>query len=406
VVESRKPELLSPAGDWAGLTTSVENGADSVYFGVRGLNMRDRADSFDASELGKVMDFLRGHSRRGYLALNTIILQKELPQVREVLVAAKKAGVDAVILWDMAVLSLAKELGLKVHLSTQASVANFAALKFFVAQGVSRAILARECTLPEIRAIVEQIREQNLPCEIETFIHGAMCLSISGRCFLSAYSHAKSANRGQCYQPCRREYHIQDKAGKADYRIEDDRILSPQDLCTIDFIDQLIDAGIDSFKIEGRLRSPEYAGVVTASYRRAIDAYAEGQLTDELKAELRRNLASVYNRGFSNGFYFGAPTESWSKGLVHSHEKIFLGDVQNFYKKISVAEIRIRAEQLVKGDQLLFVGKESPARYAFAEEIEMDHQSVAGAKKGDVIAVKLPFVVRPRDQVYLWRKVR
>lgn len=401
-----KPELLAPAGHWSALTTAVENGADSVYFGIKGFNMRDRADNFDLLELAKIMEYLHKHGRKGYLALNTIIFDEEVSRVAKILISAKKAHVDAVILWDMAVLQLAKEAGLKIHLSTQASLANTLSVRFYASAGVERVILARECTLAGIRAISSALARVRCPCELEVFVHGAMCLSISGRCLLSLHSHGRSANRGQCDQPCRRQYYIQDQQGKADFLLEGDHLLSPRDLCTIDFLEQILESGVTAFKIEGRMRSAEYVGVVTSSYRQAIDAWQNKKLDDQLKQVLRNRLSTVYNRGFTDGFFFGPPSGDGSRGLGHSHEKIFLGDIQNYYKKIQVAEIRILNESLHKGDELLIMGKNTPAFYAFADEMEQSHQSVTTVTKGEVVALLLPVDVRPKDKVFLWRKVR
>ncbi|HBR14950.1 MAG TPA: hypothetical protein DD723_05325 [Candidatus Omnitrophica bacterium] len=397
-----KPELLAPAGNWASLRAALDSGADSVYFGIKGMNMRQLADNFDVLELKKVMALVHGEKKKGYLALNILVKDQELAKIQKILKTAKKAGVDAVILWDMAIFSLAKDLGLPVHLSTQASVSNFEALKFFARQGAKRIVLARECSLEDIRGIARKIKKEGLCVELETFIHGAMCVSISGRCFLSAYSYGKSANRGACLQPCRREYVIQDKSGGTEYVLGEDYILSPKDLCTIDFIDELIEAGIGSFKIEGRMRSAEYAKVVTSVYRKAMDAYGEGELTVELKADLKRQLQGVYNRGFSSGFYFGTPQDI-SRGFEHTKKKFFLGEVNRFYPKISVAEIQLRNRSLKAGDQIMFIGKNTPALSTIAGQLQCDHRSVDEALKGVAVAVKLPFIVRPKDKVFLWK---
>jgi len=302
------------------------------------------------------------------------------------------------------VLSLAKKLALKVHLSTQASVSNFKSLEWFAKQGVSRIVLARECTLEQIKKIINQIRKKSIKCEIETFIHGAMCVSLSGRCFLSQYSFKKSANRGECIQPCRREYLIKDKQEGEEYLLGEDYVLSPKDLCTIDFIDDLIESGISSFKIEGRIRSSEYVKIVTESYRQAIDAFFAGKLNKPLKEKLKAKLGSVYNRGFSSGFYFGQSKDAVSRRLEQTCEKIYLGEVKKFFKKISVAEIELQNAGLEKGEELLFSGKSTPAQFCVAKELQVDRQFVDFAKKGSFVGVKLPFYVKPNDKVFIWRK--
>jgi len=401
---SRRVELAAPAGDKAALKTAVNEGADSVYFGIKGLNMRNLAENFDLLETKKVMQFLHLHKLRGYLALNTIALNDDLPKAEKILRAAKAAKVDAVILWDMGIFSLAKKLGLKIHLSTQAGVSNIEAVRFFAKAGVKRIVLARECTLIDIKKIASLIKKEKLDCELEVFVHGAMCVSLSGRCFLSHHSFAKSANKGECLQPCRREYLIKDIEDEAEYLVGRDYLLSPKDLCVIDFVDQLIEAGVSAFKIEGRRRSPEYVKVVTACYRKAIDAYYAGTLTDKLKATLKEELGRVYNRGFSDGFYFGVPANWVSRGLEQTHEKIFLGDVTKFYKKISVAEIIVRNGTLKQGEKLLFTGKNTPAAFADVAEMQKDHQPVENAGPGEYVAVKLPFEAHRGDKVFIWRK--
>ena len=398
------PELLSPAGDWSSLYSAVENGADSVYFGIKNINMRHMASNFDLLELDKVMGYLHKNKVKGYLTLNTIISDSELLKVDRILKAAKKAGVDAVILWDMAVLKMAKDLGLVIHISTQASVANFESLKMYSGLGAKRVVLARECTLAEIKKIISKIEKEKIDCSVETFIHGAMCVSISGRCFLSQYTFGKSANKGQCLQPCRREFLITDKDGESQYILGEDYVLSPKDLCSIDFIDELVAAGIASFKIEGRMRSAEYVKVTTNCYRKAIDACIKGKYTKKLKAGLKEELAKVFNRGFHSGFYFGKPSDDKSNRLEHSYEKIFLGEVTRFFKKIGVAEIRLRTASLSVGEQVLFIGKSTPADSVRVDEIQSNNEFVKSAKKGETIGVKLPFVVKPRDKVFIWRR--
>ncbi len=402
--EMKKPELVAPAGDWSSLCSAIASGANSVYFGVKDLSMRNLATNFDILEIKKVITLLHEKKCKGYLALNTIIYNKEITKITKILKAAAKAGVDGVILWDMAVFTKARELGLKIHLSTQASVANFLALKEYASRGVKRVVLARECKLPDIREIALKLKKEKLDCEIEAFIHGAMCLSISGRCFLSEFTFSKSANRGKCLQPCRREYLITGVQEECQYVVGQDYLLSPKDLCTIDFIDKLIESGINVFKIEGRIRSSEYVGVVTSVYRRAIDAYFNGKLTKTLKDKLKKELTAVYNRGFSSGFYLGQPKESPNRFLENSYEKVYLGEVVKFYKKINVAEIKISNASLDKGKQILCIGKNTPASFTKVDNIQINHKFVDSLGKGEIGGVKLPFIVKRKDKVFLWQK--
>lgn len=399
-----KPELLSPAGNWASLIAAAENGADSVYFGVKGINMRQMANNFEISEIKKAVSYLHENGRKGFLTLNTIVMNDELDKIRQILEEAKKAKVDAVILWDLAVFAIAKELGLSIHVSTQASISNISALEFYAGLGAKRVVLARECTLARIKEIKSQAEEKNISCGIEAFIHGAMCLSISGRCFMAYYTHGQSANRGECTQPCRREYEIKSVEGDENFIIGRDYVMSPKDLCTIDFIDQLIDAGIDSFKVEGRMRSPEYARVVTKVYREAIDAHLEGRLNDDLKSAMKERLAQVYNRGFSNGFYFGKPDGAKSDQLGHVYEKVYVGEVKKYYKKISVVDILVRTGRLKKGEEILFIGKTTPACMATIEEMQQNNVFVDEVGRGQHAGIKILFKANPKDKVFLWKR--
>lgn len=398
------PELVSPAGDWASLRSAVASGCDSAYFGLKGINMRSLTTNFDISELKKITGFLHKNKRKAYLALNVIIYNKELKKVEKILKEAKKAEVDAVVLWDMAVFSLAKKLGLRIHLSTQAAVSNYQALTAYSRLGARRIVLARESSLADIKMINRAIKKGKVKCEIETFIHGAMCVSVSGRCFLSSYSFAQSANQGKCLQPCRREFLISDTQENKQYILGKDYILSPKDLCTIEFIDKLIDSGVSAFKIEGRGRSPEYVGVVTSVYRRAIDDYAKGKLTAKLKKELKKELKTVYNRGFSDGFYFCDPSGDRSRKLEATHEKVYSGEVIKFYKKIKVAEVRVRNEPLRKGDELICMGKNTPASFATIDNLQINHQFVDIIEKGASGGIKLPFRVNRNDKIFIWRR--
>ena len=399
----QKPELVTPAGDWPSLIAAIESGADSVYFGIKGLNMRNLAPNFEISELPKIMELLHSNNKKGYLTLNVLVMSRELPVVRRILNEAKKSKVDAVILWDMAVLSLARELGLEIHLSTQASVANAQAALFFSQLGVKRIVLARECSLDDIKEISRYIADNELSLQLEVFVHGAMCVSISGRCFMSQYSFGKSANRGECLQPCRREYYITDMQD-ADYHMGKDYILSPKDLCALGFLKDLISSGVHACKIEGRMKSAEYIKTVVSVYRRGIDAVGQGSFSEELQATLRGELETVYHRGFSDGFFFGDPSGLVSQGPEHDYEKIFIGRVTKFYKKISVAQIKLTDHALKKGDMLLFLGKYTPARQAAVEEMQIKHQPKEEASKGEEVGLKLPFRVRCKDKVFLWRR--
>lgn len=400
----KQVELVSGAGDWPCLHAAVEAGCDSLYFGLKKFNLRANASNFDLLELKKIVAFLHKNKKKAYLALNTIIYNDELRELERYLKEAKRAGVDAVILWDMAVFRVAARVGLKIHLSTQASIANFLSLKEYAQAGARRVVLARECNLIQIKAIAKQIKKEKVPCSLEVFIHGAMCVSVSGRCLLSNFSFHKSANRGECLQVCRREFKISETQDNQDYILGQDYILSPKDLCVLGFIDQLILSGVEAFKIEGRRRSPEYVGQVTKVYRRAIDAFYQKKLDRAYKQELENQLKDVYNRGFSGGFYFGPPQDWQSHSLENRYQKIYLGEVVRFYKKISVAEIEVKNKSLVLGQELLFIGKSSGVNFSKVNQIQINNQFIDFVPAGKKCGVKLNFAVKPADKVFIWAK--
>ena len=337
---NRKPELMAPAGDWTMLTATVNNGADAVYFGVDKLNMRAKAANFTIAELPKIAEFCKERKVTTYLTLNSIIKEEEISDLDEIIRAAKDAGIDRVICWDLSVIQKCKEHGMPFCISTQASISNSQSAAFYESLGAVRIVLARECTLEEIKKIRALTK-----VEIEVFVHGAMCIAVSGRCFMSHHLFGKSANQGECIQPCRREYEVIDPAINKSMIIGEDYVLSPNDLCTIEFIDELIESGIDSFKIEGRKRSPEYAAKTVNVYRRGIDLYFDKKLDADVKKELLAELKTVYNRGFSTGFYYGMPSSNEYADIYGSKattRKEYIGRVLNYYKKVNTAYILLK----------------------------------------------------------------
>ncbi len=390
-------ELLSPVQDFTSLKAAIDAGADAVYFGVKELNMRLGAKNFELKDTKKVIDLCHKNKVKAYFTLNTIIYDDEISKVRKILEKLKKEKIDAIICWDFSVITECERLNLPVHLSTQASVSNFEAIKILKNRfkNIKRINLARELSLEQIKSIIKQIKKNKLNVEIETFVHGAMCVSISGRCFLSQDIFNKSANRGECLQPCRRKYLIKDVEEDHELELGEDYIISPKDLCAIEIIDKLIKARIDAFKIEGRNRSPEYVKVVTECYKRAIDKGYSKELLDKLK--------TVYNRGFSTGFYLGKPMNEWAGvyGSKATKKKIYIGKVRNFYKKVNVAEILIESSTLKLGDTIMFQG---PTTGVFEEKIvsmEKHHKMIKKANKGERIAIKLRGNVRENDMVFL-----
>ena len=395
----KKTELMSPAGDKTMLTAVVKSGADAVYFGVDKLNMRSKAPNFKVEELPGIVSFCKKHNVKTYLTLNTIIFEEELDEVEEIIFAAKKSGINRVICWDLAVAEKCREHKIPFCISTQASVSNSSSANFYKSIGASRIVLARECSLEEIKKI-----RKNTGLEIEAFIHGAMCIAVSGRCFMSHHLFDKSANRGECIQPCRREYEVFDPVINKSMMIGDDYVLSAKDLCSIEFIDRLIEAGINAFKIEGRKRSSEYAAKVTSVYRRAIDLYYDKKLTAEIKKEFFKELEEVYNRGFSSGFYFGKPSsEDYADiyGSKATSRRVYIGKVLNYYKRSKIAYIKLESGNLKINDKLIITGPTTGVVNIKLEKILLEEELINIASKDDKITFPCSDPVRHNDSVYL-----
>jgi putative protease len=394
----KKPELMAPAGDWTMLTAAVNNGADAVYFGVDKLNMRSKAANFTIDELPKIVSFCKEKKVTTYLTLNSIIKEEEISDLDEIIPAAKREGIDRIICWDLSVIQKCKEYDIPFCISTQASISNSQSAAFYESLGAVRIVLARECSLEEIKKIRNSIN-----IEIEAFVHGAMCIAVSGRCFMSHHLFGKSANQGECIQPCRREYEVYDNTIDKSMIIGTDYVLSPNDLCTIEFIDQLIEAGINSFKIEGRKRSPEYAAKTVSVYRKGIDLYFENKLDKVVKKELLAELETVYNRGFSTGFYFDTPSsEDYADiyGSKATTRKDYVGKVLNYYKKANTAFIQIETGKIEVSDNILIIGPTSGVVEVNVENIIKDDNSIQSAEKGDKITFPCSQLVRPHDTVY------
>ncbi len=393
------PELMAPAGDWTMLVTAVNAGANAVYFGVEKLNMRAKAANFSTEELPNVTAFCKERNVKTYLTLNTIIYEEEIAEAEEIISAAKNSGVDRIICWDLAITQICRKYDMPFCISTQASISNSLSANFFKSLGAVRVVLARECSLEEIKKI-----RSSTDLEIEAFIHGAMCIAVSGRCFMSHHLFGKSANRGECIQPCRREYEVIDNSIDKSMIIGDDYVLSPKDLCTIEFIDQLIEAGIDSFKIEGRKRSPEYVAKVVSVYRKAIDLYFEGKLTAEIKKDFLAELEKVYNRGFSAGFYFDKPSSSEYADIYGSKattRKAYVGKVLNYFKKANTVFVSLESGKIKLGDEILIIGATTGVVSVKINNILKDDVATNEASKGDKITFPCQELVRPHDSVYI-----
>ncbi len=407
-------ELIAPAGDMTCLVTALKAGADAIYIGADGYNMRAGSSNFTSADFPTVKALCTQYNTKIYLALNTIIYDGELKKMAQSVTAAKAAGIDAVICSDMAVIEECRRQQMPFHISTQASVSNYSAVKFYAALGAKMVVLARELTLEQVRRISSQIINDGLAVRLECFVHGAMCVAVSGRCFMSQDLFGRSANRGQCVQPCRREYLITDPEENEELALGTDYVMSPKDLCAIEFLDVLMDAGISGFKIEGRSRSPEYVQTTTSAYRQALDLCichrsepefrsSYGELTMRLKDE----LAQVYNRGFSEGFYFGKPLEAWTReyGSLAQEKKTYIGEIKKYYPKAGVAELFIYARGLKRGDKLSILGPKTGAVTVMADALFTNDLPDTDAVKGDNVTIKCP-PVRKNDKVYLLEKRR
>lgn len=407
MIKVKKPELLSPIQDYTSLTAAIENGADAVFFGIKGFNMRAGAKNFTMADLPKITKIAHSKKVKTYLAINTIIYENELKKIEIILKKVKDAKVDAIICWDFAIVQIAKRLGVEVHISTQASIANSETAEFYRKLGATRVVLARECSLEQIKEI-----KKHTKAEIEIFIHGAMCVSISGRCFMSQFLYGKSANRGECQQPCRKKYIIKQIDGDKELELGENYVMSPKDMRTMDFIEKILDLGVDCLKIEGRNRSPEYVATVTKSYRTIIDFIYSTKKRDQkfkdelakLKKELDEKLDTVYHRGSSGGFFLGKPINEWAgcSGSQATQKKVYIGKIKHFFKKISVAEIKLLGKIKLNIDDTILI--QGPTTGNIEEKItslEKEHESVKVASGGERVAIAVKSLVRENDDVYL-----
>ncbi|MFH1712109.1 MAG: peptidase U32 family protein [Patescibacteria group bacterium] len=401
-------ELLAPAGSYESLMTAINAGCDAVYFGVDGFNMRqNNSAKFSLDDLKKIAEICHENKIRCYLALNTLVYDKDIEKMKAAIDAVKEAGVDAIITFDMSALVYAREIGVEVHISTQHSISNIEAVKFF-AQWADRMVLARELSIEDVKKIVDEIKEQDIRgpkgslIEIEIFIHGAMCVSVSGRCGMSLYMNKTSANCGECTQPCRRPYQIIDQQTNKALVIDNEFVMSPEDLCTIGLLDEIIATGVVSLKVEGRGRTPEYVDMVIRTYREAIKAIKNDTYTPEKIKQWNMDLGTVFNKGLSDGFYRGKPWGYWSgvSGNKAKQTKELVGTVKKYYPNISVAEIEVHASDIKEDDQCIFIGKTTGLLRTKPQGMMIDEQPVDYAKQGDMITFKVPDRVRGGDKLY------
>ncbi len=398
---------MAPAGDFESLQAAIDNGADSVYFGVEQLNMRARSSkNFRTEDLDEIRRRTARAGVKAYLTLNTVLYDHDLAVAKRLLEQAKHAGLDAVIVSDPAAIQMAREKDIPVHLSTQLNISNTEALKFY-ARYAETAVLSRELSLRQVAHITEQIRRQNItgpggrPIRIEIFAHGALCMAISGKCYLSLHTYNSSANRGACKQNCRHPYLVIDKETGMELEVDNEYIMSPKDLMTVNFLDEIAEAGVDILKIEGRARSADYVAVTTRVYREAAEAVANGTYTPEKVEKWIRELATVYNRGFWDGYYLGRKLGEWARpGNQATRKKIYVGRGQKYYAKAGVAEFRIEAFDLERGDRVMIIGPSLGVRELTLDEIYVNDRPGQKAVKGDILAVKFPEKIRPSDKIY------
>lgn len=400
---------MAPAGSFEALIAAINAGCDSVYFGVQHLNMRSRAaNNFKLSELAEVSQICAKAGIRSYITLNTLLYQHDLALMKRIIDEAKKVNISAVIVQDMAAMLYAKEVSMPAQASTQLSISNYESVKFF-SQYADTIVLARELDLEMIRQICSKVQEDQLKgpagnlIKIECFVHGALCVAQSGRCQMSLISNNTSAQRGACLQECRKSYRIIDEENGNELRVENSYVLSPRDLCALPFLDKLVNAGIDVFKIEGRGRSAEYVDTVVRTYREAVDAIAENNFSQERIDSWMRELKRVYNRGFSEGYFLGKLLPDWSSfpGNHATEEKEHIGIVDHYYDKARVAQIKIQSGQLKHGDKILIIGKTTGALRGEVLRIKIDEQTVELAQKNDLITIPFQNKVRDNDKVYL-----
>ena len=406
-MQKKDLEIMAPAGSFDCLVAAIEGGADSVYFGIGRLNMRSHsANNFAAEDLPEVVRICRAYGVKTYLTLNITLYGEDLAAAREVLDAAKSAGVDAVIASDMAVILYCRQIGLEVHISTQLSISNVEALRFY-AQWADVVVLARELRLDQVKAIHEAIVSEHITgpsgklVRIEMFAHGAFCMAISGKCYLSLAAYGASANRGECLQVCRRGYQVTDLETGFEMEVDNKYIMSPKDLCTIEFMDKIIDAGVKVFKIEGRARSAEYVRRCAECYREAADAVCEGRYGPELAASLKARLAEVFNRGFWNGYYLGERLGEWSAvyGSQATRRKQYIGKVTNWFDRIGVAEVLVEAAPLSKGDEILFIGHTTGVLEMKIEDMRVDLKEAKVCPQGERCSIAVPTAQMPVDKV-------
>ncbi|MCQ2299522.1 MAG: U32 family peptidase [Bacteroidales bacterium] len=402
-------EIMSPVGSYESLMAAIQGGADSVYFGVGKLNMRSRsANNFGLDDLVKIAAIAREHGLRTYLTVNTVIYNHELEEMRQIVRTAKEAGISAIIASDMAVISYANSIGMEIHISTQCSISNTEAVRYY-AQFADVMVTARELPLSQVAEITQYIKDNDIRgpkgelVQIELFGHGALCMSVSGKCYLSLDNYNYSANRGACLQLCRRQYLVKDVESDTELIVDGQYIMSPKDLKTIDFLDKVVKAGVKVLKIEGRGRSADYVKVVTRCYKEAVQAIEDGTYSKEKIADWDQRLATVFNRGFWDGYYLGRKMGEWTDryGSQATETKVYIGKVANYFNRISVAEVRLEtANTIAVGDRYMVLGQTTGVYDDTLKEIRLNKGPVPQAKQGDAFSFETKVPLHRGDKVY------
>ena len=407
-MERKDFEIMAPVGSRESLAAALQAGADSVYFGIGQLNMRSHsANHFNIEDLREIAQTCNEQGVKTYLTVNTLIYDSDLPDMRRIIDAAAEAGISAVIASDVAVMNYCREKGVEVHLSTQLNIGNVEALKFY-AQFADVVVLARELNMDQVAYIHEQIEQQHITgpsgnlVRIEMFCHGALCMAVSGKCYMSLHAANRSANRGECTQICRRSYTVTDDETGYQLDIDNKYIMSPKDLKTVRFIDKMMKSGVRVFKIEGRARGPEYVYTVVSCYKEAIQSVLDGTFTEEKKNEWDERLATVFNRGFWDGYYLGQKMGEWNKhyGSVATERKVYVGRGVKYFSRLGVAEFTCEAAEFSVGDKMLITGPTTGVMYVTADEIHDDHGAVTTAQKGTRVSIKVTGKIRPSDKLF------
>lgn len=407
-------EIMAPVGSWESLAAAINAGTDAVYFGIEGLNMRSRSSSnFSLDDLRSIVARCQENDVKTYLTVNTIIYDNDMDYMRSILGVAKEAGVTAVIATDISTILYARKIGVEVHISTQANISNLEAVKFY-SQFADVMVLARELNLDQVKSIHEGIIKEHIrgpkgePIRLEMFCHGALCMAVSGKCYMSLHEMNSSANRGACNQICRRSYRLTDMETNDELVVDNKFIMSPKDLKTIHFLDRLVEAGVSVFKIEGRARGPEYVFETVKCYSEALEAICESSFNEDKVKAWEERITKVFNRGFWDGYYLGQRLGEWSTkyGSSATRVKLYIAKVIRYFSKLGVGEFRMESGELKVGDEVIITGPTTGALIFKAEELRLDLSPVEKVKKGNLFSMPVPEKIRPSDRLYLWQVVK